>query len=183
MATKVDKAPKAPVPKKGAGADDLATLHPERVIEIRGRRVVAREYGFVEGLELTATTKPFLDDLYALIAQDRTAPAFDAVLGVVAQHVELTRRLVAQSVTPFRDDPRTFGEDIAATIAWINTLSDEEGDLLFLAWWGANAGFFIRRVLRLAAAQKVAASPLSGAASTQTSSAPATDAAPPTSAG
>ncbi|MFU4637262.1 hypothetical protein ACM71F_30855, partial [Pseudomonas aeruginosa] len=54
-----------PAPATDPGADDLQILHPERTLEVQGRMVTMREYGFVEGLKLRATMQPFLDDLHA----------------------------------------------------------------------------------------------------------------------
>ncbi|MDF5999802.1 hypothetical protein P4050_15915 [Pseudomonas aeruginosa] len=48
------------------GADDLQILHPEREIEVAGRKLTVREYGFVEGLRLRPMIQPLLDDLYAI---------------------------------------------------------------------------------------------------------------------
>ncbi|MGH8039901.1 MAG: DUF6631 family protein [Stenotrophomonas sp.] len=155
MARKVDRTKKPGAPKSGV-PDDLDVLHPERSTVIAGREIMVREYGFIEGARLAPKIKPLTDDLHVLIADADVPPGFDAISEVLASHIEVVLELIA----------------IAANVEpeWVTGLNDQDGDFLALLWWQANASFFIRRVLRKAAQEKVARS-LAGAGFTQPSSA------------
>lgn len=100
MGRKVAK-PRAPRDSSASGqepgADDLEILHPDRTVEIHGRTVTMREYGFVEGLKLRATMQPFLDDLHAMVVNDRGLPPLDRIIDVLASHHSLVVQLIAQA--------------------------------------------------------------------------------------
>lgn len=169
MARKVERKPKE-APAKGASAsqDELSILHPERTFTLDGREITVREYGHIEGLRLLAWAKPFTDDLYAIIARGSQAPSVAAMAELLATHADLVRDMVAQAA------------DVEPS--WVEGLSDVEGDLLVMAWWQVNAGFFIRRLLARAAAEKLEQRQRAGVASTPPSSPPDSDALPATSA-
>lgn len=120
---------KSPADPATSADAELEILHPERTMIIAGRALVVREYGFIEGLRLRPLYKPFADDLYAAFAE--RAPDFEQVLDVIARHVEAVTELAAVAA------------DVEA--AWVRALSADDGELLLMLWWGANAGFFIRR--------------------------------------
>lgn len=162
MAKKVAKQPAAGALRKSAAAaaKELEVLHPDRQVIIAGRSISVREYGFIEGAKLAPLIKPLTDALHELIADADAPPGFDAIAYVIAGHIDEVVQLVAQAA------------DVEPE--WITSLSDQDGDFLMQVWWQTNAHFFIRRVLRKAAQEKVARR-LVGDASTQPSSAPATD--------
>jgi hypothetical protein len=163
MATKVDRTAKTAL----AGADDLAVLHPEREIFLAGRRVVIREYGFVEGLRIRTHAQPFLDALYALAGSEGRAPSFTQVESLLADHSECVLSLIARAAD--------------VEVEWITGLSDSDGYLLMQEWWLVTSGFFIRRVVQRLATERAVARLPAGPASTPRSSEPASDAHPPTS--
>lgn len=169
MARKVERKPKE-APAKGASVsqDELSVLHPERTFTLDGREITVREYGHIEGLRLLAWAKPFTEDLYATIAHGSQPPSVAAMAELLATHADLVRDMVAQAA------------DVEPS--WVEGLSDVEGDLLVMAWWQVNAGFFIRRLLARAAAEKLEQRQRTGAASTPPSSPPDSDALPATSA-
>lgn len=171
MARRVSKQGKAaPTPGAagaGAAADELEILHPHRAVQVAGVSLTVREYGFVEGLQVRALAKPFLEALYQVVGGGNRVPSFDEVQDVLANHDEAVVQLIARSA--------------AVDAAWVRTLGDEDGELLMLNWWMANAGFFIRRVLRRASTDRLVAAALAGDGSTTPSSAPAMDPAPQTS--
>ena len=132
-------------------AEELAILFPDRQAKIGGRLVTVREYTFSEGLLLAPAAKPFLDSLYSLVTAGGSAPTLEQINDVCSLHAAVVLDLVAKSADVERP--------------WIDTLNEEEGDLLLLMWWTANSGFFIRRVLRRAIAERRAAHPSNGLAS------------------
>ena len=124
-----------------AAIDELDVLHPERSMIIAGRAVTVREYGFIEGLRLRPVYKAFADELYAVFVDH--APEFEAVLDIVARHVDAITELCAVAADVEPD--------------WVRSLSSDDGELLLMLWWGANAGFFIHRLgTRLAVARATA---------------------------
>lgn len=168
MARRVDKSGKAAAPSGAAASpgkpSELEVLHPERHVLIAGRSLVVREYGFVEGLKLRALIQPFLDGLYAVIAAGAGIPSFEQVQSVLAEHPDALVDMMAAAA------------DVEPE--WIRTLDDQDGEALLTNWWLANAGFFIRRVLRRANSDKLVAAALGGEGSTTPSSAPVTGARP-----
>lgn len=139
-------------------AAELDILHPDRQIRLRDRLLTLREYGYIEGLQLQGGIKPLLDGLYALYSRDGAAPTVEQVRDVFAQHALSLQWLLAQSMTPYPEDPaglEAFVDATAANARFVNSLDDIEGDQLFSVWWAVSGGFFIRRFRArlLAAAQ------------------------------
>lgn len=129
-------------------AAELDVLHPERTIRLRGRLLTLREYGYIEGLNLQPGIRGLLADLYGLFDRASAPPAALQVREVFTKHAVTLQWLMAQSFTPYPSDPsglEAFTADVAANAAFVAQLDDIEGDALMAAWWGANAGFFIRR--------------------------------------
>lgn len=186
MAEKVQRKPKG-APVKGASASppssEMSILHPERTFTLAGRGISVREYGHFEGLQLLAWAKPFTDDLYQFVARGAEAPNLASMLKLHATHARLVQRMVAQSITPPLDDDLQFELAVAESLAWTRKLGDIEGDVLVMTWWQVNSGFFIRRLLAQAAAERVEESLRRGLSSTTPSSAPVTDETHGTSAG
>lgn len=166
MATKANGQQTKAAPKGAAGVNDLETLNPDREIHIDGRVITLRQYKFFEGLDQRTKNKPFFDDLYRMFEEHKGPPSFDDVLDVVALHQDAVISMVADSA--------------GVEPAWVASLDELDGERVMLAWWTANVGFFIRRVLRRAAAQRLG-SPSAGPASSTPSSPPDTSEAPPTS--
>lgn len=151
-------------------AEELDTLHPERTLNFASRKLVVREYGGVEWMQLRAVTRPLVDALAGLLAA-AVSPRYEVVLDVLADNLPAVLQLVAIACDTETDDLRALNPD--------------EIDALLLTWWGANGRFFIRRatdavaVMRAEArAQQSAQS--AGASSTQPLS--PTDTSTPTSA-
>lgn len=171
MARKIDKP--APTSDTPADAPDAASgrtlaaeldmLHPDRQIRMRDRLLTLREYGYIEGLQLQGGIQPLLDGLFMLFSRDGAAPSAEQVRDVFAQHALSLQWLLAQSMTPYPEDPaglEAFAGAVAANAQFVNRLDDIEGDQLFSVWWAVNGGFFIRRFRArlLAAAQNRSAS-------------------------
>lgn len=148
-------------------AVELGILHPERVPTIAGRALVVREYGYLEGLRLVGSIKPFLDGLHVVFARARSLPTVDAIVDVIADNVDLVQALIAQAITPVDADQQRFAAAIAENAIWMETLSEPDGDLLMLCWWGANGPFFTRRLMRRAVEEKAKVNLSAGPDSTQ----------------
>jgi hypothetical protein len=157
MATKIERKPSVPAAAT-AGADELNVLHPEREVTIAGRRIVIREYGFVEGLKMRAIAQPFVDALYALVAPTSSAPSFSEVESLLADHSDCVLELMARAADVERE--------------WIENLSDSDGYYLMQEWWIVAGNFFIRRVVQRLAIERAARLRV-GHASTTPSSEPA----------
>lgn len=129
-------------------AAELAMLHPDLSLRLRDRLLTLREYRGIEGLHLQSTIKPLLEDLYALFAKDGPVPSALQVREVMARHAMTVQWLIAQSATPYPEDPsgmEAFSQSIATNARFVADLDDVELDALLAVWWGANGGFFIRR--------------------------------------
>lgn len=143
------------------GADDLEVLHPERLLTIAGREITVREYGFVEGLRLLRIAEPIIAGLQG--GMGSSVPAFESIMGVIAEHAGVAVQLMAAAAD--------------VEVEWIESLSQDDGQLLLMVWWSVNGPFYLRT-----AATRAVVAARAGATSTPPSSAPATEA-PPTSAG
>lgn len=114
--------------KKEPGADDLEVLHPERLLTIAGREITVREYGFVEGLRLLKLAEPIIAGLQGDLA--RGTPSFESVFGVLAEQADSVVQMMA------------IAADVE--VEWIESLGQDEGQLLLMTWWGVNGPFYMR---------------------------------------
>lgn len=147
--------------KKEAGVDDLEVLHPERLLTIAGREITVREYGFVEGLRLLPMAEPIIAGLQSGMGSG--VPAFDSIMGIIAENADVAVRLMAAATD--------------VEVKWIESLSQDDGQLLLMVWWSVNGPFYLRT-----AATRAIVAARTGATSTPHSSESATEA-PPISAG
>lgn len=142
-----------------ARESDLAVLHPERDCElsIDGalRKVTVREYGHVEWLKLLPRAEPLVAAIAAALAGNE-APTYEQALAVYADHADAMLPLVAQAADLTLDQVQALGID--------------DGELLFMTWWGVNGGFFVRRARNRVLVERAAARGLAGAGSTPGSS-------------
>jgi len=122
---------------------DLEILHPERELEIAGETVLVREFGFIEAARLSALAKPVIDDLSGLMTDPEAEIGLGVLDDILTRHTDIMVRLLARAVDR---DP-----------AWIESLSDADGQRLMLTFWEVNSGFFMRRLVM----QAVARQPLS----------------------
>lgn len=150
-------------------AEEQEVLHPERAPTIAGRRLVMREYGFVEGMKLQAMFKPFLKDLFVQFSQFAGPPPAAAVRAVFAEHAIAVQWMIAQAISAEEDDdaPQEFIDAVRANGKWVAKLGEDDGDLLLSVWWVVNRNFFSRRLREQAMATKGAESQSPPAASTQ----------------
>lgn len=143
-------APTPPASRRTEEPDDLAVLFPDVELEIGGENITVRELRFGEQLRYAPPL----------------ARVHEAVKGVFASP--------AMDVAEIIDALAACQDDIAALVlaatgkdrAWLDALSGAEGEALLAAFWSANRGFFLRRLLdypamRLAAATGVAGEPSS----------------------
>ncbi|CAD5107238.1 DUF6631 family protein [Zestomonas carbonaria] len=161
MAERVAKKKAAP----DQGADDLQVLHPEVSLQVAGRDLVVREYGFIEGLGLRPRIQPLLDDLYELIQAQKLE--LEQIIVTLGRHHALVAELVA------------IAADV--DVAWLGTLNQWDGQRLLMTWWGVNGPFYLRSLVERAQAERVEAEARRrvGATSTPPSSPADTEAPPP----
>lgn len=159
---------KAPAAKpQRAPVSDLAILHPEQAIALRGRTVLVREYGYIEGLRLHAGIRLLLDALYARFSAAGDPPSGFEVRELFAEHAVTVQWLIGQAITAYpetNDALEVFSQEVARNAQWVATLNDVEGDALLTLWWGVNGGFFSRRMreMRMAALAAASRSPKDG---------------------
>lgn len=120
-----------PAPAADEAENDLTILHPDQELLVNGAKVTVREYSFIEGLQIRARHKPFLNALYDMLRVNALPP--EAVLDVVAQYIDDVTELVALATGLPEADIRTLD---AAT-----------GEYLLLVWWSVNGPFFVRGCL------------------------------------
>lgn len=152
-------------------AKDLAVMHPQGSIVLRGRTLTLREYGYIEGLNLQAGIGLFLEALYQLFAKAATPPSALQVRSVFTLHAVTVQWLMAQSFTPYPEDSdalEAFADQVRENAKWVARLNDIEGDALLAVWWGVNSGFFTRRFRERRLVELQAASPSGPQGSTPT---------------
>lgn len=113
--------------------DDLEILYPDQEIELGGERLVVREFRYREGLEAVALARPLFAGLRALIDSKPGEVAPEDLDALIGEHREMWLTLVAKSC----------GRDLE----WVAALPDGQAMALQMAFWGANSGFFTRRLL------------------------------------
>lgn len=111
--------------------DDLEILHPERQLEIQGELIEVREYGFIEGMRLRRSMTPFLNALFEMMISGEELTVDDVFIAL-GDNAEILPGLIAPVC--------------AKSAEWINSLSSADGELLTMAWWGANSSFFMRQL-------------------------------------
>lgn len=167
MARKVDPHAK-PQPKPDASADDLSVLMPDVPLELAGRKLLVREYRFIDGMRARVKAKPFIEDLETLVKDGAAADAgIEDYIDLMAKHDALVRELMAESID-------------GADADFIDGLNADDGYALLITWWGVAGRFFVRVVAgrlrdRLLAELRRAAS----AGPTSSPSSPVPDTAPP----
>jgi len=149
--------------------DDLEILYPDQQIDLDGEKLVVREFRYREGLEMAALARPFLVGLRTLIDSAPGAVVPEALDALIGEHREVWLLMVAKSCD--------------RELKWVAALPDRHAMALQMAFWGANSGFFTRRLLFGAAvaaglARGSSASPKSSARSSRPAS-PATSTASP----
>ncbi len=119
---------------------DLEILHPERELEINGETVTVREFGFVEGARLGALAKPVIDELADLMNDPEGDIDLGALGEIMARHSDAMVQLMARAVDR---EP-----------AWVESLSDADGQRLLLTFWQVNSDFFMRRLVMQAVSRQ-----------------------------
>lgn len=120
--------------------NELEILLPDADLTLAGEAVTVREYRFKEGLKVQTLAKPLLADLSALfLGMDETDPLPDeadtmllTLSEIFARHESLMSRIISISIDR---EP-----------AWVDALSDSEGQTLLMIWWRVNRDFFVRRL-------------------------------------
>lgn len=142
-------------------SNDAEILYPDQALEIDGQRLVVREFRYREGLEIMGLARPFLSGLNGLMESGVVSP--EDLDGLIAEHRDIWLTMVA----------RSCGRDFD----WVAALPDRSAMELQMAFWGANSGFFTRRLLfRAALAAGLDRKPSASRKSSPRSSPPGSDA-------
>lgn len=128
MATKL---PDTASPEAASAADELAILHPDRMLPIGGRDVTIREYGFFEGLDVADRAAAFIADLVAG-STDGTL-RYTQVRRLFGRHRAVVPLIAAQAAD--------------VDVAWLEALAPDELELFLATWFAVNAAFFVREAL------------------------------------
>jgi len=108
--------------------NDLAVLFPERQLTVGGRQLTLREYSFKQSLQLNDQLQPLITAISALIEGEQM-PELSQVISVFAKEHDRLIELVAAAAN--------------CEVAFIESLSQQEGQQLLLLWWDINAPFLI----------------------------------------
>lgn len=109
---------------------DLQVLAPDIEIKISGKKVMVREYRFIEGLHIRSHSKQFIDGLQKLLQEGQASDYLD----IISLHQDDVIELMSISCGLSADE--------------INALSDNDGLFLADVWWTVNGPFFMRAVSR-----------------------------------
>jgi hypothetical protein len=145
-------------------AGELAVLAPDRTLELGGRSVTIREYGFFEGLDVADRASALLDDLVA--ATEDGNLRYAQVRRLFGRHRAVVPAIAAQAAD--------------VEVAWLEALAPGEQELFMATWFATNSAFFVREVLaEMREAQLLAAGASAGSSASPGS--PLPDSAPPSS--
>ena len=144
MAKRVDKAT-APAAGDSPAADQLVALNPEVSLEIAGRNITIREYGFYEGLRVAHRAAGLIADLLKLSGgNDLRYVQVRRLFGV---HEDVVVAIAAQAA------------DVEP--AWVRSLDDEQTEQFLSTWFTVNSPFFVQEVVVEAMEAHLAALPKS----------------------
>lgn len=120
-----------------APASELEILVPDHTLTLSdGESVTVHEYSFMEGLRVDALAggliKP-LQDLFLASRDDGVGLRLQDLAAVFGAEPMLMAELLAMACDR---EPE-----------WVQALPDQDGQLLMLAWWNVNQGFFVRRLV------------------------------------
>lgn len=111
-------------------ADEREILFPDRTITLAGRPVTIRELRFADALAIEEDVQPLVKDLGDFLAGDEP-PSLPALMRLFARHADLFLSLTARCT--------------GLGLEEIRGLSDRDGQVLMMAFWEVNKGFFTRR--------------------------------------
>jgi hypothetical protein len=130
--------PSAKKPPAAPACDDLEILAPDREIVIGGEKITVHELTFGEQLKHGVALKALADAVL---------PRIDERMAATTQGQEVTLALDA-----FAENREAVIDLVAVSSGLsrerVESLRPAEGEALFVAFWEANHGFFIRRLVR-----------------------------------
>lgn len=134
---------------------DTEVLQPDREVNVGGELIAVRAFRFAEGLRATPLARPIVSEIAKLTRDGKDGIPSDAILTILGSNQESWIQLIAMSTDK--------------SPAWVQNLSDDDGLALAMAFWEANAGFFMRRLVLEEAGEraKKAAWPRSSTPSSQ----------------
>lgn len=114
------------------GEKDLAVLFPERIVPLGDQKVTVQELTFDQSLAFGVAIATVVDAMQA-VAASRRLHDIEALRSVFAENRDHIIAMMA-ACTGLDED-------------WIRSRDATDGERLLVAWWGANADFFLMRVM------------------------------------
>ncbi len=106
----------------------------ERVININGEAITVQKFTFAQGLKAEPLIQPMIHDMRRLLAGDaEEAIEYRALADIFGRHADEFLELIAIAC----GRPR----------AWIETLTDRDGQLLAMTFWTVNSRFFTGQII------------------------------------
>jgi len=116
-------------------SNDLNILFPNKQITAGGKTLTVREYSFKESLNLHELLQPLIEAIGAMIEGD-AMPRMEQVISLLAGKRQALIELMAISAD--------------CEQAFIENLSQQEGQRLLLLWWAVNGPFLIGSAVEFA---------------------------------
>lgn len=130
MARKIDK--QKPAAEKASAAEELAILSPEIGINVGGRDLTIRRYGFFEELRIAQESEDFIEDLHAL-ALSKRGLRFDRIRRLFGVHEDVIVSISAKAADVEPD--------------FVRSLNEIDKRAFLDAWFGMHSSFFMREVM------------------------------------
>jgi hypothetical protein len=111
-------------------SDDI--LFPERELDIQGETVVVREFSYLEAMKRAAGAKNLIAAIGKIISEADTI-RLEELDAVIADHIDEWVGLLAAS--------------ISKDASFVESLNDQDGSNLAMAFWEINGPFLLRRVM------------------------------------
>lgn len=111
--------------------EQLAALKPDASLELAGRKITMREYGFFEGMEVAHKAASFIADIHEACKGGKLR--YVAVRRLFGVHSDVVIEIAAQAA------------DVDA--AWVRTLNRDDAETFMSTWFGVNNSFFINEVI------------------------------------
>jgi len=111
---------------------DVDILFPEREIEIAGETLVVREFSYLEAMRCAAGAKSLIAGIGKIIS-DADTIRLEELDAVIADHIDEWVGLLAAS--------------ISKDVSFVESLNDQDGSNLAMAFWEINGPFLLRRVM------------------------------------
>lgn len=123
--------PTTPPKSGGDGDGGLSELSPNSTIDVAGKSVTVRHYGFFEGLEV-------LDK----------APGFMAAFKLLANKGEVTYARIRTLFGKHRAEVAAMvAQSTGQSVDWVDSLDPDDGEYLLATWFVVHCSFFVKEAV------------------------------------